>query len=109
MTPEQREIKNQRDRERRAKMKAAGVKTLAELELAKGKPAKKPKAAPAPVKVAQPQKKPKALPDTDPVKQYQQPGEPLIVISFRGTKAQKQAFDALGGGAWVRDKIDRAA
>lgn len=94
MTPEQRETKNQRDRERRAKMKAAGVKTLA--ELAVKKPAAKPRRVSAPIK-AQPRV-------TAP-----EPGENMKVISFRGTEAQKRRFDELGGGAWVRDKIDRAA
>lgn len=30
----------------------------------------------------------------------------MVIISFRGTPAQKKKFAKLGGGAWVRARID---
>ncbi len=36
------------------------------------------------------------------------PGEKLVVITFRGSETQKAKFAKLGGGPWIRPRIDRA-
>lgn len=46
-----------------------------------------------------PKSKPKAAPTST----------RLIVISFKGTPAQKATFQGLGGGSWLRPMLDKRA
>ena len=37
-----------------------------------------------------------------------EPGEPTVTINIRMSQRQRAKLAALGGAAWVREKIDRA-
>jgi hypothetical protein len=103
MTPEQRARKIQADRDRRARIKAekaANVSPVASLPVthvaAKSVPVKKQAVKPA----AQPKaRKAPAVAAGD---------EPMVVVSFRGTVAQRDKLQRLGGGEWARARIDAA-
>lgn len=36
------------------------------------------------------------------------PGEPTVTMCLRLTQAQREKVERLGGGKWVRDRIDKA-
>lgn len=102
MTPEQRARKIQADRDRRARIKAekaANVSPVASAPVthvaAKSVPVKKQAVKPA----AQPKaRKPAATVESD----------AMVVVSFRGTIAQRDKLQRLGGGEWARARIDAA-
>lgn len=107
LTQEQRDRKNEKLRLARAAAKAAPVAAVPVQVAASGKPTpakKKPAAVPA-KKVAPARKvgsggaragAGKPLADKD----------KMVVISFRGTPAQKKKFAKLGGGEWARARVE---
>lgn len=104
MAPEQRERKNAADRARRLRLKGAEASPLVKLAKAV---AEKPKATKAP--------KPKTTPPAVRTKVTHaqravavEESDAKVVVSFRGTKEQKEKFDRLGGGKWARARIDAA-
>lgn len=116
MTPEQRERKNARDRERRAEQKVARDKETAAInqDLAKlmpGKPVAAPKPKPKAAKAAP--RKPKTAPKP---RGGKRPGSggvckydaPMVVVAYRMTAEQRDKLARLGGGEWVRAKVDAA-
>lgn len=101
MTPEQRATKNLRDRERRERIKLAAQGI--------SKPVPVTPTAAKSVPVARQAVKPAAAPKAKRVPELRQDGdERMIVISFRGTQAQKDKLQRLGGGEWARARIDAA-
>lgn len=107
LTQEQRDRKNAKLREARAAAKKSDVVRAIPVKVSKSGKASPVKKA---VKVATPKpaRKPGSggaratsnKPSTD--------GGVMVVISFRGSAAQKKKFDDLGGGAWGRARIDAA-
>lgn len=99
LTQEQRDRKNEKLRLARAAAKAAPVAAVPVQVAASGKPAPAKKAAPA-RKVGSGggarAGAGKPLADKD----------KMVVISFRGTPAQKKKFAKLGGGEWARARVE---
>lgn len=103
LTQEQRDRKNENLRAARAAAKAnqaAGLLPVKAATVKKPAPAKK--AAPTPVR-----KVGSGGARSNSGKQVAA-ADVMVVIAFRGTKAQKRKMEALGGGAWVRARIDAA-
>lgn len=104
MTPEQRERKNARDRERRAEQKAAKTTTFVMPPAPKPNPPKAAKAAPRKPKTA-PKPKGGKRPGSGGVCKYD---APMVVVAYRMTREQRDKLVRLGGGEWVRAKVDAA-
>lgn len=115
LTQEQRDRKNAKLREARAAQKDGVVRALPVKVSKSGKPSPAKTANPV-FKSATNKRKLAATvarkkgsggaratsnkPSTD--------GGVMVVISFRGSAAQKKKFDDLGGGTWGRARIDAA-
>jgi len=122
LTQEQRDRKNANLRAARAAAKAredAGMLPVQTATVKKPTPAKKaktpvrrvPAQVPPPVASptahARPRKPGSGGARSNSGKQVAA-GDIMVVIAFRGTPAQKKKMEALGGGAWVRQRIDAA-
>lgn len=102
MTPEQRARKNQADKDRRARIKAQQAANVSPTPPA---PVAHVAAKSVPVKkqAVKPAAQPKARKAAAAVE-----GDAMVVVSFRGTVAQRDKLQRLGGGEWARARIDAA-